>query len=439
MRTKFTFGPIFTIGIIWLLVLSMWHLSPAFSSEGGQVSLELALQTALRENPELNAIREKLKVARARIEGIASFDNPILETEFAGGINGNQGLELTQSFQLGGQRGHQRRIAEIHLEKVNAELAEASRVLTKLVKIAFYELTLVQEKLKLAKEVIEHTEQMSDIAQFRFETGDISVTQANLANIQRQSVLREAVTLEGELQLAQLELNALMGVPLETEQIAVGGFPESSTRFETPQVTSEIPPDAFSELTPEALRAHALTRRNDLKSVQLNAELTESELRLAKAANIPDVSIGALAQRNRGENMLGVKLTIPLPFLDRNRAEIHSAEAQQQVDTLEISNQERKISREVMAAYLSLKTAQKTLKFYEGDSVKLLNENLQLTQTAYELGEVKLLEVILMQNEFVDMRFAYLEALADYYKALARLEAAIDTPIRDQPSAVRGR
>ena len=92
-----------------------------------------------------------------------------------------------------------------------------------------------------------------------------------------------------------------------------------------------------------------------------------------------------------------------------------------------------------MAAYLSLKTAQKTLKFYEGDSVKLLNENLQLTQTAYELGEVKLLEVILMQNEFVDMRFAYLEALADYYKALARLEAAIDTPIRDEPSAVRGR
>ena len=51
MRTKFTFGPIFTIGIIWLLVLSMWPLSPAFSSEGEQVSLELALQTALRENP----------------------------------------------------------------------------------------------------------------------------------------------------------------------------------------------------------------------------------------------------------------------------------------------------------------------------------------------------------------------------------------------------
>lgn len=442
MRTKLTFSPISTIGIICLLALSMWQMSPAFSkgvflNDGGQVSLEVAIQTAMRENPELNAIREKLKVSRARIEGIALFDNPELETEFAGGIDGNQGLELTQSFQLGGQRGHQRRIAKIHLERVNAELAEASRLLTKLVKIAFYELTLVQEKLKLAKEVIEHSEQMYEIAQFRFDTGDISVTQANLANIQRQSVLREAVKLEGELQLAQLELNALMGIPLETERIAVGGFPDSSlTSIENPQVTSNTSPDAFLELAPEALKIHALARRNDLKSAQLNAELTESELRLAKAANIPDLSVGALAQRSRGENTIGVKLTIPLPFFDRNRAEINAAAAQRQVDTIEISSRERKISREVMAAFLSVKTAQKTLKFYEGDSVRLLNENLKLTRTAYEFGEAKLLEVLLMQNEFIEMRFAYLEALAAYHKALAQLEATIDTPISSKPSTV---
>lgn len=316
---------------------------------------------------------------------------------------------------------------------MNAELAEASRLLTKLVKIAFYELTLVQEKLKLAQEAIHHSEQMSDIAQFRLDTGDISVTQVNLANIQLQSALREAVKLEGKLQLAQLELNALMGTSLETASIAVGGFPDASTRFENPHATSKISPDALSDLTPDALMTHALARRNDLKSVQLNAELTESELRLAKAANIPDLDVGALAQRNRGENMLGVKLTILLPFFDRNRAEIHAAEAQQQVDTIEISSQERKISQEVMAAFLALKNAQKTLKFYEGDSVKLLNENLKLTRAAYELGETQLLEVILMQNEFVEMRFAYLEALADYYKALTQLESAVGTSIESLP------
>ncbi|MCY4566832.1 MAG: TolC family protein [Candidatus Poribacteria bacterium] len=438
MRTKLTFNSIFMMGIICLLALSVWQMPSAFSNEvfsneEGQVSLEVATQTAMRDNPELNVIREKLKVARARIEGIALLDNPKLETEFAGGIDSNQGLELTQSFQLGGQRGHQRRIAKIHLEKVNAELAEASRLLTKLVKIAFYELAIVQEKLKLVKEVIQHSEQIADIAQFRFETGDISVTQANLANIQLQSALREAVKLEGKSQLIQLELNALMGTPLETARIAVGGLSDFSTAsFGNPQTT----PDASSKLRLDALKTHALKRRNDLKSVQLNAELTDNELRLAKAANIPDLSVGALAQRGGSEKALGVKFTIPLPFFDRNRDEINAAKAQQQVDAIEISSQKRQISREVMAAFLSLKTAEKTLKFYEGDSVKLLNENLKLTRTAYELGEAKLLEVILMQNEFVEIRFDYLNALAAYYKALAQLEATIDTPISGQPSAV---
>lgn len=430
MRTNPLFNPILATGTICLLALSMWQIPSAFSNEEGRISLEVAIQTAIRENAELNVVREKLKVIRARVEGIALLDNPKLETEFAGGIDGNHGLELTQPFQLGGQRGHQRRIAKIHLEKVNAELAEASRLLTKSVKMAFYELALIQEKLKLVKEVIQHSEQMRDIAQFQFETGDISVTQANLANIQLQSALREATMLEGALQLAQLKLNDLMGTPLETDRIAVGGLSDFSTAsLGKPQAMPKISPDVSSKLTLDVLKTHALEQRNDLKSLQLDAELTENELQLAKAANVPDLSVGALAQRSESENRLGVKLTIPLPFFDRNRAEINAAKAQQQVDAIEISSQERQINREVMAAFLSLSTAQKTLKFYEGDSVKLLNENLKLTRAAYELGEANLLEVILMQNEFVEMRFAHLEALTAYYKALAHLEAAIDTPI----------
>ena len=430
MRIKFIFNPIFVIGTICLLVSSVWQMPPVSANEGEQVSLEVAIQTAIRENPQLNVIREKVKVARARVEGIALFGNPELETEFSGGVNGNQGFELTQPFQLGGKRKHQRRIAKIHHEKVNTELAEASRSLTKLVKIAFYELVLVQEKLKLTKDVIQHSEQMRDIAQFQFETGDISVTQANLASIQLQSALRETTMLEGELQLAQLELNDLMGTPLETEHIAIGSLSDDSTAiFGNPQTTPKIPKDVSSKLTLDVLKTRALKHRNDLKSLQLDAQLTENELRLAKAANVPDLSVGALAQRGKNGNSLGVKFTIPLPFFDRNRSEINAAKAQQQVDAIEISSQERQINQEVMAAFLSLRTAEKILEFYKDDSIDLLNENLTLTRTAYELGEANLLEVILMQNEFVEMRFAYLDALAAYYKALAQLEFAIDTSV----------
>lgn len=402
-------------------MMSTMQIPSALSNGESGISLEIAIQTALRKNPKLNAIREKVKVARARVEGIALLKNPELETEFTGGAGFKQAFELTQTFQLGGQRGLWKRIVTTHLEKANVELAEASRLLTKAVKLAFYELALVQEKLELAKRIVQHNQQMRDIAQFQFDTGDISVTQANLANIQLQSALREVSSLEGELHLAQIALNGLMGLSLETEHTVIGGLPDT------------ISTDAHQQLTLDTLKTHALAHRSDLKLLQLDAQLTKNELQLAKAMNIPDLSVGALAQHGTDQNAFGVKFTIPLPLFDRNRAEINAAKAQQQVDTVQISDAERQIIREVMSALLSVNTARKTIAFYEGDALTLLNENLSLTRDAYELGEADLLEVILMQNAFIKTRFAYLEALAVYYRALAQLEAAIGTSVEALP------
>lgn len=420
---KTTFNHIFMIVGICLSILSMIQIPAAFSNEESKILLETAIETALRENPELNAVREKVKVARARIDGIALLGNPELETEFVAGADLEQKVELTKAFQLGGQRGHRKQIAKTRLEKVDAELVEASRSLTKSVKVAFYELLLIQEKLKLTREIVEHNEQMRDIAQARLEAGDISVTQTNLANIQLQSALREVATLKSKLQLAQLTLNGLMGTPLVTARVAVGDLPE------------KVLPDISQSWALDTLKAQGLAHRADLKSLQLNAQLTESELRLAKASNIPDLGVGAIAERRTNENAFGVKFSIPLPLFDRNRAAINAAKAQQQVDTVEISTRERKIEREVMAAFISLRTARETLKFYEGDTLKLLNENLELTRTAYELGESELLEVILMQNEFINTRFAYLDALGAYHKALAELEAAVGISLESAPQA----
>ena len=420
MYTKRKFNNIFVVVGICLLT-NVVQIPSTVPSEETPISLEISVQTALRENPKLNAFREKVKVARARVDGIALLDNPELETEFAGGTDFSQGFELIQTLQLGGKRRHQRRIAQNHFEKANIELAEAIRLLTKSVKIAFYELALAQEKLQFAKKIVQYSEQMYDIAQFQFETGDISITQANLANIQLQSARREAATLESELHLAQLALNGLMGISLEMEQTVIRGLPE------------EIPTDTSLKLTPNMLKTHALAHRTDLKSLRLDMQLTENERLLAKAANIPDVSVGAVGQRSTEENMFGVKLSIPLPLFDRNRAEIDAAEAQQQVDTMRINDTERKVIREVMSAFLSLNAARKTIASYKDNSLELLNENLDLTRTAYEFGAADLLEVILMQNEFTKTRFAYLEALATYYKALTQLEAAIGTPIELLP------
>ena len=394
---------------ICALGLNFVRIPATFAVE--EFTLDIAIQTALTLNPELKAIREKINVTQARLDGIALLSNPEIETEVVGGIPGGQKVELTKSFELGGQRGHRKRMTLTNIEKRNAEIAEASRLLTKSVKIAFCNLILIQEKLKLGKEVVQLSEQVAEIAQFQFEAGEISVTKLNLAKIQLQSALRERSALESQLQLAQLELNSLMGTPLEQSLIAVG------------QLKSQP-----QKLNLDTLTADTLANRADLKSLRLDAQLIKSELKLARAANIPDLSVGAVAERGAGENLFGGKIGIQLPLFDRNHAEINAAKAQQGVNVAEISNQEREIVREVMVALLSLNAAQKALDFYEGELLNLLDENLELTRTAYQLGEAELLEVILTQNAFIDTRFAYLDVLSTHRKALVELETVVGIP-----------
>lgn len=383
------------------------------AAQNEEIDLETAIQTAIRENSMLKVIQEKIKVAEAHLGGIALLSNPELETEFIGGDHAEQVIELTKTFEFGGQRGHRKQIAKINLEKGNLELIDSTRLLTNSVKLAFFQLLLVQEKLKLAEEIIKHNRQMYDLAQFQFESGDISVSKVSLANIQLQSSLREFVSLESDKMLAQLELNGLLGTSLDSTPTAIGGFPDKSNK----------------KLMLDSLKSHALTHRADLKSLKLNRQLTESRLKLAKTSIIPDLSIGGIAEHSADETGFGVKFSLPLPIFNRNRAEVNAAKAEKVQDTAEITNTQRQITREVMAAYIMMSASEKTLKFYDENMLKLLNDNLTLMRSAYELGEVELLELIIMQTEFIKTRFAYLDALATYHKSMVRLESALGTSI----------
>ena len=404
----------FTITIIGICFITFIVLPIAVSAaQNEEITLEAAIQAALRDNPALKAIREEVKVTQAQLDGIPLLSNPELESEYVSGLHSEQIFELSKTFELGGQRGYRIQIAKTNLEKVNLELTNKSRLVTKSVKLAYYQLVLIQEKLKLAKEIIKHNQEMYEMAQFQFEAGDISVTQVGLANIQLQSARRELATLESDLQLAQLELNGLMGTKLDGTPTAIGGYPKKSTK----------------KMNLDTLKTHALAHRADLKSLKLNVKLTESSYRLARASNIPDLNIGGIAERSSGKLGFGAKLSLPLPLFDRNRSEIQSAKAQKQVDSIRVSNTEKQITREVIGSFVALNATEKNLSFYDDNLLKLLNDNLTLTLTAYDLGEAELLEVILMQSEYVKTQFAYLDALAAYRKAIVELEAAIGTSI----------
>ena len=149
------------------------------------------------------------------------------------------------------------------IEKVNTEVVDAQRLLLKEVKEAFYELLLTQEKIKLAKSIVQLNEQILDIAEVQFEVGEVPITEVNLAKIELQSAIREQTELENERELAQLELNGLMGTPMERPHLAKGELKYQPLR-----------------LNLDVLKTYALANRADLKALQMEG-LSSSNVEMA--------------------------------------------------------------------------------------------------------------------------------------------------------------
>ncbi|RKU27083.1 hypothetical protein C6497_12355 [Candidatus Poribacteria bacterium] len=400
-----------TIGIYIFSLIGL--LTPVSADMNNEISLERAIETAIKQNYTLRSIYEKVKIAQEEYNGIPLLSNPELESEFIGSIQGEQNIEIIKSIELGGQRRHRKKIAQINLEKAEHELTRERQTLNKSVKLSFYQLLLIQEKVKLVQEMILQNQLIYDIAQIRHVAGDIAITQVGLANLQLQSARRELATLENKQQLAQLELNGLMGTALTAK----------------PRVTGDLPLKNPPDINLDTLTSKALMHRTDLKSLKLQKQLTESTYKLAKAANIPNLGIGGIVQRNQDQTGLGLKVTIPLPIFDRNRVEIKTSTVQIKQDNIQILNLENTITQDVTAAYLSVKAGKRNLMFYENDLLKLINKNLILTRSAYELGETGLLELIIIQNEYIKSQMDYLDTLYIYQKAFIDLEMAIGTPL----------
>ena len=187
----------------------------------------------------------------------------------------------------------------------------------------------------------------------------------------------------------------------------------------------------------DELKVLALATRPDLKALESEQAKSDAEITLAQAERIPNVTAGLGFQRENTaievggsdvksrDNLIALKVSIPIPLFDRNQAGIREAQARKGSAENRYAFARLTAEREVEAAYALLTTAEKSLAIYAKDIIPQLEENLKLVQEAYALGEVGILTVIEEQKKFFEVHDGYLSALHNRQTALVKLETAV--------------
>lgn len=398
--------------------------TPAVAAEN-VFTLRQVVEFSLQNNGELKALREEKGIREAGRVKAGLYPNPVLEIEGATGkLSGSPSenrlsVGVSQEFLTMGKRGKRLQAAEKEAEGFDRQIDNSGRLLIEEVKTTFYEMLLAEKKVELAERSTALNTQLLDVTKQRFESGDIPELEVNLARVEVARSEGRKIEAERELYPVKVRLLTLMGFPSDEKANFSGALEIKSYAKDM-----------------EELKRVALAKRPDLKALEAEKAKSDAEITLAQAERIPNVTAGLGYQRENTaievsgnevkdrDNLISLKVSIPIPLFDRNQAGIQEARARKGSAESRYLFARRTIEREVEAAYARLTAAEKSLSIYREEIIPQLEENLKLIQEAYKLGEVGILTVIEEVKKFSEVNEAYLTAQYDHQIALVKLDAA---------------
>jgi outer membrane protein TolC len=401
-----------------------------YVSDTQGITFQELAQTALNRNKEIEAVRESLRQAEARLTQARLRPNPSLEvsgtTDAMFGNEGDNAFSVTYShpLELGGKRSKRINVEEAGIEVTKAEIADKERLLIGELRSLYVQAMGAASRMDLFDRLNGLNEQMVRVMDVRFRSGDASRLDSRLLAAETNQVRAQRL----------VAANQLTGTILQIR--AIGGFsPTEPLLLKRPPLPAEI-----RESEESAVRL-ALENRPDLKAARVREELAEAGITLAKSQavptpaafvrygreSVPIVSTAGQPIAFDRESVMEFGLSLPLPFFNREQGNIAEAASKRTQARSEREALEVAIRREVVLAYERFITAQQTLEILQTGVIQPNHESFQIVQLAYRLGEVRLLDIVNQQRVVVEAETSYANAQLEFNSALADLELATAT------------
>ena len=371
-----------------------------------KLTADEAVQVALLNNRDLQAIYSDLGVAQADLVQAGLFNNPIFDAAVKFPTSGGQAnLELVTviNFLDVFYMPLRKRVAAARFEEAKLRVTGAVLDFAARARTAFYFHVANEQLLELRQTIVQALNASLEVARRLNEAGNI--TDLDLA---RERALAEAGKLalrstEIAVRQSREQLNDLMGLwGKDTEWQADGRLPDISAQ---PMETEDI-------------ERAALSRSIDLSHARQRILVAGEQLGFNRTtALIPELNLGPFAERNEGAWEVGPVLEFPIPLFDQGQARVGRATADL-----------RRAQQEYYALAIRIRSTARAVRdrmegfrdraLYYRDIMLPLHERIvnesQLQYNAMQLGPIQLLRA---REQQIETAVAYVEALRDYWLA----------------------
>jgi cobalt-zinc-cadmium efflux system outer membrane protein len=368
-----------------------------------------AVQIAMLNNRELQALYTELGLAQADLAQAGLFRNPVFDAAVMFPLSGAR-----PDLQLGVVVGFldalyiplRKRVAAAQFEEAKLRVTGAVLDFAAQVRGAFYIHQANEQLLELRQAVVQALTASWDVSRRLHEAGNI--TDLDLARDRVGTETSKLALRSAEIAARQSRehLNRLMGVWGEQTEWEIDG--------RLPDVPADPPPV-------NGIEREALARSLDLAHARQRIVAAGEQVGYDRATSlIPSTEVGLEAEREEGWK-LGPVLSVPLPLFDQGQARIGRGAAElrrAQQEYYALAVRIRSAARAVRDRVLG---AQDRARYYRDILLPLHERIVNEGQLQYNAMQVGLFQLLRDRAQQIEAGVAYVEELREYWVARADL------------------
>lgn len=376
-------------------------------------------------HPSLKAARLSIAEALGRRLGAGRLSNPSVGYDFQNQSHVSpqtQIFSFDQSFPITKRLSLEKKLTSQLVNAAELEVQDAERRYIADAQGAAIRLIALERQQALRQQQIDLAKKLSSFAEGRAKAGEVSSLDAKQIQLDMQRLRVESRLLEAEAVSLLGLLKPMLGLKSE----------------DALKVSGDLPPLVVPPVTSWSIRP-------DYQLAQTRITAADTDKDLAKAKRLQDVKAGFFASREMQDvpgtgrertGYVGFRISLQLPFWNRNQGEIAEKTAAAERARLESAALAVQINGEAGTARREMQTNASIVNEARETLLPLALEQTTNVQKAYEVGQADLLTVLRTRDQRLQLEASILNATRDFHLARIRYEAAIGKHTPAKSSAV---
>ena len=381
-----------------------------------ELTADAAVQIALLNNPNLQAVYEDLGITQADVVEAGLLENPVIfgQVRFPNRSEESNNYEfgITQNFLNILMMPARKKLSAIRFEQVKLQVADEVIQLAAEVRKSYFTVLGARQIRDLRNEINSAALNSFELAQRLHSAGNFSDLQLATENAHFQQSRIELANSETALFDAREQLTRLMGLW------------GARSNWRLPQQLPDLP---ANEVPLEQVESMAIENRLDLAAERKAVDALAQALGITIDWRwIGHIEVGISRERETDKTWVtGPSLAIELPIFNQRQADIARLEAQLRRSQNRLTAQAIDIRSEVRSLRNRLIMQRNLIDHYRRTVLPLREQIVDLTLRKYNYMLTGAFDLLMAKQQEFEAYQKYLEALRDYWIVRADMKRSL--------------